>query len=132
MGSADKAQNAKSLHGPNLIQKVVAVLFWATRQDSIEIKYPGGKAFMERKEPSETLNVSEVQYLDLKKLSIYCSLGVSTLREYLKRGTLPHYILPGKIIVKKSEFDSWMEEFKVDGRENLEALVEDVVSSIKH
>jgi len=70
------------------------------------------------------------QYLDLRGLSLYSALAVSTLREYLKRGTLPHYKLPGKIIVKKSEFDSWMEQYKIDGSDYLDDLVENAISAL--
>ena len=72
------------------------------------------------------------RYLDLQKLSEYSSLAVPTLRDYIKRGTLPHYKLLGKIVIKKSEFDGWMEQFKVDKTDELESLVEDAIASLKH
>ena len=87
---------------------------------------------MERNESSETLNVSDGQYLDLKKLSVYSSLGVPTLRERLREGTLPFYKLRGKILVRRKDFDAYMQRHRVDKREDLEELVEDAISSLEH
>jgi excisionase family DNA binding protein len=72
------------------------------------------------------------RYLDLQKLSEYSSLAVPTLRDYIKRGTLPHYRLLGKIVIKKSEFDGWIQQFRVDKRDDLEDLVEEAISALKH
>jgi hypothetical protein len=54
-------------------------------------------------------------YLDLRGLAAYSSIGVSTLREYLK-GTNPppHFRCGGKILVRIREFDQWMEGHRVD------------------
>ena len=71
------------------------------------------------------------QYFDLEGLSVYSSIAVPTLRKYIKGSGLPHYKL-GKILVRRSEFDAWMEQFKGDERESLDTVVEDVLSSLKH
>jgi hypothetical protein len=85
---------------------------------------------MKEVQPKQQVSIDD-RYLDLRGLSQYSSLGVGTLREYLKQG-MPHYKLPGKILIKKSEFDRWLEQFKSDERENLDALVEDAISSLKN
>ena len=54
------------------------------------------------------------QFFDLSALSAYSSLPVPTLRDYLKQDDLPHYKLRGKIIVRKSEFDEWLRQHRVD------------------
>ena len=54
--------------------------------------------------------------LDLKGLSKYSSLGVPTLRDYLRSGGLPYFKLKGKILVRVSEFDGWLESFRVDSK----------------
>jgi excisionase family DNA binding protein len=87
---------------------------------------------MARTEGNEDIPNHTDGYLDLRGLSAYSSLAVPTLRDYIHRGTLPHYKLPGKIIVKRSEFDRWLEQFKVDQRESLDTLVEDALSSLKN
>jgi hypothetical protein len=53
------------------------------------------------------------QYLSLKDLATYASLSVKTLRGYLTHPLhpLPHYRMPGKILVKPVEFDAWMQHF---------------------
>ena len=71
------------------------------------------------------------QYLDLKNLSAYSCLGVPTLRDYLRSGGLPHFKLKGKILVRLSEFDSWLESFRVDTKPDLNNLVDDVLKSLK-
>ena len=49
-------------------------------------------------------------YLDLKALSNYSHLSVKTLRKYLPE--LCHYRVGGKILVKQSDFDEWIEGFR--------------------
>jgi hypothetical protein len=49
-------------------------------------------------------------YLNLRALSAYSGLGRSTLRAAIASPTdpLPHYrVAPGKILVRRSEFDVW-------------------------
>ena len=77
-------------------------------------------------------NLSDTdRLLDLKNLSEYSSLGVPTLRDYLRSGGLPHFKLKGKILVKLSEFDAWLEAFRVEGNQKLDDLVDGVMESLK-
>jgi excisionase family DNA binding protein len=94
-------------------------------------KYPG-EAFMEKKKRSESVDASDGQYLDLRKLSVYCSLGVSTLRERLREGTLRFYKIGGKILVRRRDFDAYMERFRVEKSEDLDDLVENAISSLRN
>jgi hypothetical protein len=87
---------------------------------------------MEQAQVNGRTTGSEDHYLDLKSLAIYSSLAVPTLRGYLREGTLPHYKLKGKIIVRRSDFDGWIERYKVDRRDDLDALVEDALSALTH
>ena len=68
--------------------------------------------------------------LDLEALSEYSSLAVSTLRNYIRSGGLPHYKLPGKILVKLSEFYNWLESFRVDSEKDLNSKVNEVIESL--
>ena len=54
------------------------------------------------------------QYLSLQDLSKFSSLSVRTLRSYLQHAQhpLPHYKLPGKILIRVDEFDSWIECYR--------------------
>jgi hypothetical protein len=46
---------------------------------------------------------------------------------------LPHFKLPGTILVTKSEFDAWIERRRVqtDDRPNLGAVVDDIVARFR-
>ena len=73
-------------------------------------------------------------YLSLRALATYSSLSVRTLREYLTHPThpLPHLKMPGKILVKKSDFDLWVEQFRVVRRaSSLSDVVDDVVEGLR-
>jgi hypothetical protein len=69
--------------------------------------------------------------LDLKSLSRYSCLGVPTLRDYLRSGGLPYFKLKGKILVRLSEFDKWLESFRVDTKQDLNNLVDDILTDLK-
>lgn len=78
-------------------------------------------------EPPITLSDS---YMDIKGLNQYSSLGCSTIRSYLKRG-LPHFRLKGKILIRKSEFDKWLEQYRVNTQQDLKSMVNEVVVRLK-
>ena len=62
--------------------------------------------------PTIFRTMAEIQpkYLDLKRLSIYASISVGSLRDYIRDGDLPAYRLKGKVLVKRSTFDNWIDE----------------------
>jgi hypothetical protein len=77
------------------------------------------------------MNAEHEKYLDLRGLALYSSLAVPTLRDYLRGlNPIPHYKLRGKVLVKQSEFDRWMEGFRADASK-LEQVVADVLKSLK-
>jgi excisionase family DNA binding protein len=77
-------------------------------------------------------NLSDTdRLLDLKGLSEHSSLGVPTLRDYLRSGGLPYFKLRGKILVRLSEFDQWLEAFRVDTKQELNNLIDDVLTDLK-
>jgi hypothetical protein len=53
-------------------------------------------------------------FLSLKALAAYGGLSVRKLRDYLDHPThaLPCYRCGGKILVRRSEFDSWMAAYR--------------------
>lgn len=75
---------------------------------------------------------TEDRYLDLKRLAQYSSFSVRTLRDYLTRtdDPIPCFRIGRKIIVKRSEFDAWMEKYR-DQTGNLKALVDDILGEFK-
>ena len=72
------------------------------------------------------------QYFDLKALSAYSSMAVPTLRDHIRDvcSPLPHFKVKGKILVRRSEFDKWLEGFRVSDSDNLEQIVEDAIKDL--
>jgi len=80
---------------------------------------------------AETSVTLKDQYFDLRGLSAYSSLGVGTIRDHIRSGSLPSFKVKGKILVRKSEFDSWLEEnFRVSG-ESLNHMVDEIMNNLK-
>ena len=67
------------------------------------------------------------QYFDVKGLKAYSGMGETTLRGYIKSGELPAFRVGGKIFVRRSEFDQWIEQYRVPS--SLDAIVDKVMSS---
>ena len=91
------------------------------------------------RKPSSTLRNQEAaavddRYLSLRSLATYAGLSIRTLRGYLARrhAPLPHYRIGGKILVRRSDFDQWASEFKVDRAPvDLNVLVGDVARGLR-
>ena len=71
------------------------------------------------------------QCFDLKGLSAYCSLKVPTLRDHIRSGNLPCFKVKGKILIKRSEFDTWLEGHRVNKKQDLSNIVNGVIESLK-
>lgn len=71
------------------------------------------------------------QYFDLKGLSAYSALAVSTLRDYIRKGKLPCFKLEGKILVRRSDFDKWIDQFRTRREQDINGAVDDVFRSLK-
>jgi hypothetical protein len=69
--------------------------------------------------------------LDLKGLSEYSSLGVPTLRDYLRSDGLPHFKLKGKILIRVTEFDRWLERFRINRNQDINNVVNNIMQSLK-
>lgn len=71
-------------------------------------------------------------YLSLRALSAYAGLSVRRLRDYLvdPASPLPHYRIGGKILVKRSEFDTWISAFRAAQRSRVEEIVAGVLRSL--
>ena len=81
---------------------------------------------------SQGLAVAEVEaeYLSLRILSVYSNLSVRTLRTYLvhRSRPLPHYRLGSKILVKRAEFDAWMNAFHTVESNQVDAMVTEIMN----
>ena len=70
-------------------------------------------------------------YFDLPGLAKYCSLKVPTLRDHIRSGDLPCFKVKGKILIKKSEFDAWLEGYRVNQKKDLNDVVDEILTSLK-
>ena len=68
-------------------------------------------------------------FLSLKALAAYSGLGVRKLRDYLTDPghPLPHYRIGGRVLVRRSEYDSWAATFRQVGRADVDQIVSDVL-----
>jgi excisionase family DNA binding protein len=71
------------------------------------------------------------QYFDLRGLSAYSALGVGTLRDHIKSGKLPAFKVKSKILIRRSEFDIWLEDYRVNRTKQINDIVDDVMSRLK-
>jgi hypothetical protein len=71
-------------------------------------------------------------FLSLKALATYSGLGVRTLRAHLTdpRHPLPCYRIGGKILVRRSEYDSWAARYRQVGHAEVDRIVSDVVKDL--
>ena len=71
-------------------------------------------------------------YLPLKALAQYSGLSVRTLRSYLSRLShpLPHYRIGGKILVKRSEYDIWVQHFRVTTTDCVDEIVAETMRGL--
>ena len=73
-------------------------------------------------------------YLSLRALVTYSGLNVRTLRTYLTSRVhpLPCYRVGVKILVRRSEFDAWMQQFRDEPNAvNIDAVVDDIVNGLR-
>ena len=82
---------------------------------------------------AETAITLKDQLFDLRGLSAYSALAVPTLRDYLRdgRNPIPYFKIKGKILVRKAEFDAWLETFRVNRKQNVQEIVDGVMASFK-
>lgn len=74
-------------------------------------------------------------YLDLKALAVAASCSVRWLRNRLvdRIDPLPHFKVQGKVLVKRDEFERWMERHRIVRPENpIDELVDSIVAQVCH
>jgi excisionase family DNA binding protein len=75
------------------------------------------------------------EWLPLRRLASYSSMSVRTLRSHVasKRNPLPSYRVGGKVLVRRSEFDTWMRAFRrgaTEERDHVSQLVDELIGSL--
>jgi hypothetical protein len=79
------------------------------------------------------LVVVEDAYFSLKRLVVYAGLSERTLRTYLQHPLhpLPSYKIGGRVLVRRSEFDSWAARFRVGvSSAGVDAIVGDIIRGL--
>lgn len=73
-------------------------------------------------------------YLSIKALSAYADLSVRKLRDLLDDPVhpLPFYRVGGKILVRRSEFDAWMTQYRDREAADVDRIVNDVIGELRH
>jgi hypothetical protein len=71
--------------------------------------------------------------LDLRALTRYSTLSLRTLARHLRdlEHPLPHYKIWGKILVRRSEFDRWMEGFRRHPPQDVSRVVDEVLAKFR-
>lgn len=71
-------------------------------------------------------------YLPVKALAAYSGLSVRTLRSYLSHAgyPLPCYRVGGKVLVRRSDYDSWVARFRSVAPSSIDALVSDAMRGL--
>ena len=71
-------------------------------------------------------------FLSLRALAAYSGLGIRTLRSHLSDLThpLPCYRVGSKILVRRSEFDTWIARHRQVGRGDVDRLVADALKGL--
>lgn len=72
-------------------------------------------------------------YLSLRSTSSYIGLSVRSLRAWLIHPSrpLPCFRIGGKILCRRSELDRWAENFRHIGRDDIENMVNDIMSDFQ-
>jgi excisionase family DNA binding protein len=70
-------------------------------------------------------------YLSIKTLSNYSSLSARLLRSFLTASEhpLPHYRVGSRVLVKRSDFDGWIQMFRHE-ESDPEAIAERILMSL--
>jgi hypothetical protein len=82
----------------------------------------------------DVLLVRENDYfLSLSAMAKATNLSTKTLRNYLSDPIhpLPHYRLGGKVIVRWSDFLSWLQRYKVAAEVDIDAVVQEIVDDLR-
>jgi hypothetical protein len=70
-------------------------------------------------------------YLSIRALASYSSLSGRLLRGFLTATDhpLPHFRVRGRVLVKRSDFDAWIQVFRHEGSDP-EAIAERILTSL--
>lgn len=81
---------------------------------------------------AEALAMVDDAYFPLKRLTAYAGLSERTLRTYLSHPVhpLPAYKIGGRVLVRRSEYDSWAARFRCVAPSSVDAIVSDMIRGL--
>jgi excisionase family DNA binding protein len=83
-----------------------------------------------------TFEKPQAEWLDLRHVTEYASISERTLRAWIHSPVdpLPAVRVSGKILVRRSELDAWLQRHRVQTLESLDlnGLVEDVLQGLAY
>lgn len=77
------------------------------------------------------LEQGKAGYLNLRGLADYSSIAIPTLRDHIRKNGLPCFKVSGMVLVRRAEFDRWMDKFRVTRETDLKAIVDEVMEGLK-
>lgn len=81
---------------------------------------------------STAANNPAMEWLDLRQLTNYAAVSERTLRAWIHDpvNPLPAYRVGSKILVKKREFDSFIERHKIQPSEIVNSVVDKILTGV--
>jgi hypothetical protein len=77
----------------------------------------------------ESMAQAQDEYLSIQQLAEYSKISVRSLRRHMKHNELPHFCVrgengaAGKILVRRSAFDQWMDAKWLQDDRDIDAIV---------
>jgi excisionase family DNA binding protein len=74
------------------------------------------------------------EWMSLRELTEYASVSERTLRDWLRRSTdaLPGVRVNGKVLIRRSEFDAWLERHRIrPDSVDVGKIVDDVLKGVR-
>jgi hypothetical protein len=72
-------------------------------------------------------------FFSMKALADYSGLSIRKLRGHLTdpMHPLPHYRVGGKLLVRRSGFDAWIEHYRANEAQELDDIVAEVLEGVR-
>ena len=102
------------------------------REPGLYVKVPVVQTLSRFERRILATDVQAAEYLTLKDLAAYCAIGMRRLRDHLTDPghPLPHFRVGGKILIRRSDFESWLIAYRRAGAPDVERIVHEVVSAV--
>jgi excisionase family DNA binding protein len=84
------------------------------------------------KAESNSQRCVEMEWLDLRGLTMYAAVSERAIREWIHRSVspLPAVQVGNKLLIKRSVFDRWLASHTVEPSREVDVIVNDVVQSM--